>query len=405
MMIDTPRTVRPAMALAWLIVMSLCGCMTAPTTMDLPAPARSGEPERMNESAAVIRGSGSDENSSMVAPVINLFGELDGVARPPGAQRGSAGFQQHTFATEGYDSDVSVDPQGKWLAFASTRHAEHTDIYLQRVDGTSVTQLTNDAANDAFPTFSPDGKRIAFSSTRSGDWDLYVMDTDGRNIIQVTSGPGQDLHPSFSPDGSRLAYCSMPARGDEWELWVVNLTTREKKMIGPGLFPCWSPARDGDRIAFQRARQRGSRWFSLWTLDLVDGEARRMTEVAVSPNAAIVSPAWSPDGRRLSFATVVDPAQVRASDGKPAGQQDVWVIDADGGNRARISDGRGANLSPWWSANNRIFFISDRGGSENVWSARIDGATGYTAEASPAPAPAPALEAVASPDVGDALHH
>jgi len=77
------------------------------------------------------------------------------------------------------------------------------------------------------------------------------------------------------------------------ELWTVDLASGEKRMIGFGLFPVGR--RQGSRqIAFQRARQRGSRWFSLWTLDLVDGEARRITEVAVSANAAIVSPCWSP---------------------------------------------------------------------------------------------------------------
>ena len=78
-------------------------------------------------------------------------------------------------------------------------------------------------------------------------------------------------------------------------------------MIGYGLFPSWSPSRDGDRIAFQRPRQRGSRWFSLWTLDLVNGEATRVTEVVLSSNAAVLSPTWSPDGKRLAFATIMEP--------------------------------------------------------------------------------------------------
>ena len=115
-------------------------------------------------------------------------------------------------------------------------------------------------------------------------------------------------------------------------------------MIGYGLFPSWSPDKGVDRIAFQRARQRGSRWFSLWTLDLIDGEARRMTEVAVSSNAAIVSPCWSPDGSGWrSRPSIVEPAQPRERQGPPpVGQQDVWAIDADGGNRQRPgSDGNG----------------------------------------------------------------
>jgi Tol biopolymer transport system component len=144
-----------------------------------------------------------------------------------------------------------------------------------------------------------------------------------------------------------------------------------------------------DRIAYQRPRQRGGRWFSLWTIDLIEGEGRRMTEVAASTNAAIVSPCWSPDGRRLAFATVLDPARAATSGrkGRPAGKgaaaqvesrtrQDIWTIDADGGNRQRLTDGNGTNLSPCWAADNRIYFISDRGGAECVWSVHTDGAKG-----------------------------
>jgi Tol biopolymer transport system component len=329
-------------------------------------------------------------------PVVNIFGEIDGQQAKTRADGGDFGFQQHTSADEGYDADVNIDPTGKWLVYASTRHNARPEIYLQRVDGTSVTQLTSDPSENAQPCFSPDGKTVAFCSTRAGSWDLYTMDIDGRNVVQITSGPSQDMHPSFSPDGSRLVYSSISARSGQWELWVVTLATREKKMIGHGLFPSWSPEKGVDRIAFQRARQRGSRWFSLWTLDLADGEARRITEVAVSSNAAIISPCWSPDGKRLAFATVVDPAQTNK--GKPRGQQDIWVIDADGGNRQRLTDGTATCLIPCWSTDHRVYFVSDRDGRENVWSVRTDPASVWPVAAghgkeTPAAAPAAAASA------------
>jgi TolB protein len=305
------------------------------------------------------------------APVVNVFGEFDGAERGVAGGAGKSGVQQHTFVSEGYDADVSVDPSGKFLVFSSTRHCEHPEIYVQRVDGNSVTQLTSDTADDAHPTFSPDGKQVAFCSTRSGNWDIYVMDSDGRNAVQITNSPAHDIHPSFSPDGTRLVYCSTGGRSEQWELWVANLTTGEKRMIGYGLFPTWAPDKSVDRIAYQRARQRGSRWFSVWTCDLVDGEARRVTEVAVSTNAAVIAPSWSPDGRKLAFATVIDPARtvnVKAAEG----QRDIWTVNADGTNRRRLTDGNASNLQPFWTVDNRVYFISDRGGSECVWSVRAD---------------------------------
>jgi TolB protein len=311
-------------------------------------------------------------------PPVNVFGEFGNESAMPVTQLSEASFQQHTIVDDGADCDVSVSPDGKWLLFASTRHSDAPDIYVQKVDGVSVVQLTSDAADDAFPTFSPDGRHIAFSSTRNGNWDVYVMDSDGRNVMQVTSGPTQDLHPSFAPDGNRLVYCSGGSRSGQWELWTVDLNSGEKRMIGYGLFPTWCPNPQVDRIAFQKARQRGTRWFSVWTLDLVDGEARNVTEVAVSSNSAVVAPAWSPDGKRIAFGTIVDPA--RMTEGRPQGQQDIWTVNADGTNRHRLTDGNGINLSPAWSRDGRVYFISNRGGADSVWSVRADPSQTLTAD-------------------------
>lgn len=305
--------------------------------------------------------------TEQTAPALNVFGELDGhqfLSRPAS----EVNFQQHTWADEGTDNDVATDPKGQWIVFSSTRNSSRANLYMQKVDGQAVIQLTSENADDAYPVFSPDGKKIAFCSTRGGNWDIYTMDTDGRHVVQVTNTPAQEIHPTFSPDGTRLAYCAM-SKGNQWEIWTVDLSSGERRMVGYGLFPQWSPSREKDQIAFQKARARGSRWFSLWTLDLVDGEARRVTEVTVSNNSAIVSPCWSPDGSHLSFATIVEPAQTNG--GKPTGQQDIWTIKADGSDRHRVTDGNGVCASPYWACDNRIFFISNRSGHENIWSARV----------------------------------
>ena len=374
-------------ALCWCGVLALAGLTGCTMRPDGPPP---GMPQDDTEAF-------TDDVSAQV----NVFGEVGGARRGPGIPIGDQGFTQHTFVDEGYDADENVSPDGKWLLFDSTRHSEHAGIYLQKVDGTAVTKLSSDDSDNAYPAFSPDGRQIAFCSTRSGTWNLYVMDTEGRNVVTVTTGNTQCVHPSFSPDGTRLVYSALGLRSEQWELWTVDLASGEKRQIGYGFMPSWSPDRGVDRIAFQRARQRGSRWFSLWTLDLIDGEAHRVTEVAVSPNAAIVSPSWSPDAKRLVFATIVDPNHSGTGSAIGAnhrrGEQDIWTISTDGTDRRRLTDGNGINLSPVWSKDNQIYFVSDRSGAECIWSVRPEMRPLVTASAAPTSATPPAAAGADAP--------
>ena len=249
----------------------------------------------------------------------------------------------------------------------SPRHREASDIYRQRVGGESVTQLTDDPGNDVMPTLSPDGRSIAFASDRGGNWDIYLMDANGGPAVQLTHDRTHDLHPSFSPDGKRLVYCSFGERTGQWEMVVIDIDNpATKQYLGHGLFPQWSPA--DDTIVFQRARERGTRWFSIWTVELnTDGEAGSPTEIAWSSEHACITPSWSPDGSAVVFCTVGDPEA--DSQGDQPLDSDVWLVNVDGTGRTRLTTGRFANLQPTWSADNTVYFVSNRGreGVENIW--------------------------------------
>jgi TolB protein len=276
-----------------------------------------------------------------------------------------------SFTTEGNDFDPDVDPSGQWLVYASTRHRETSDLYLKRIDGTAVTQLTADPANEVMPKFSPDGRRVAFASDKAGNWDIYIIDVEGGQPVQITNSPAHELHPSWSPDGRRLVYSTLGHQSGQWELVVVDVDNpATKRFVGYGLFPHWSPV--DNRIVFQRARERGTRWFSVWTIELDDaGEARRPTEIAAATNAACITPAWSPDGKHVAFCTVVNPG---TSDFSKPSQADVWIVSADGRHRANLTQSRFANLQPVWGPDGSVFFVSDRAklGVENVWALRPD---------------------------------
>ncbi|MEO1237973.1 MAG: DPP IV N-terminal domain-containing protein, partial [Planctomycetota bacterium] len=288
---------------------------------------------------------------------LHRFGELDPLRTPgsPGTPAASplddqGSLRRVTFTHEGADFDVEIDPTGRYLVYASTRHRQTADLYFQRVDGTAVTQLTTDPGNDVMPTLSPDGSQVAFASDRAGTWDIYLMDTDGGPAVKLTEDGAQNLHPSFSPDGRRLVYSSRGTQSGVWELVVIDVARpAHRQIIGHGLFPTWSPT--GDKIAYQRARERGSRWFSVWTVTITEqGEAVHPTEIAASSNAAIITPEWSPDGRSLVFCTVLDPT----TDSPAGSRADIWVSNADGSGRARLTHGSFGNLYPTWSPDGSI---------------------------------------------------
>lgn len=299
---------------------------------------------------------------------VGVFGEVAGMnPERMSAYQASENLVQITFTNEGSDFDPDIDRTGQWVAFASTRHRKNADIYIQKIGGTSVRQLTQSTGNDVMPCFSPDGRTVAFSSDRGGSWDLWLTTLDGGHARQLTNGPSQDIHPSFSPDGRRIVYSSWGARSGQWELWVVDVENpANKQHIGYGLFPKWSPT--DNRILFQKPRQRGQRWFSVWMIELEDGEARRPTELVASSNAAAITPTWSPDGRHVVFTTVSNPDNHQ---GAP-NHADIWLMDVDGKRRVNLTQNRYANLQPIWSVDGTIYFVSNRGagGVETIWALR-----------------------------------
>ncbi len=298
---------------------------------------------------------------------IRMFGEIDDGDQGKYFTRSALSLRQHSFTEVGGDFDPDLDSQGRRVVFASTRHNTKPDLYIKSVQGVAVTQLTSDPSGDVQPVFSPDDTKVAFASNRGGNWDVWIIGGDGGQPVQVTSTPADEMHPSWSPDGSKLAYCSLPEGGGQWELWVVDaVASGTPRFIGYGLFPEWSPV--DNTIIFQRARERGSRWFSIWTLTLIDGEPRYPTELAASAHHAMILPTWSQNGRMVAFASTENAPSTVGTSAMAEGAFDIWMMDANGGGKARLTDGYTLNYAPVFSPDGRIYFTSSRQGYENIWS-------------------------------------
>lgn len=87
------------------------------------------------------------------------------------------------------------------IAFMSDRDGNDQiyEIYIMNVDGSGQVRLTNNPAIDVFPSFSPDGSKIAFASYRDGNAEIYIMNVDGSEQVRLTNNPAVDTSPSFSP--------------------------------------------------------------------------------------------------------------------------------------------------------------------------------------------------------------
>jgi Tol biopolymer transport system component len=104
---------------------------------------------------------------------------------------------------------------------------------------------------------------------------------------------------------------------------------------------------------------------SIWTVDFEQNSARHLTSVFSSDDFAGINPTWSPDGRKIAFATV---GKSRAKAGVMNEADDVWVVGDDGMNPTRLTSASASDGMPRWSKNGRITFVSDRSGSPRLWS-------------------------------------
>lgn len=148
--------------------------------------------------------------------------------------------------TQAWDSSPCWSPDGKRIAFQSSRDGNN-EIYIMAADGSGQVNLTRNAAGDVSPAWSPDGSKIAFVSDRDGDEDIYIMDADGLNQKKVLDLSGEDKSPAWSPDGQYIAFHS--DEDGDFEIYVVNAD-------GTGLvqltdhynfdgFPSWQPSPSG----------------------------------------------------------------------------------------------------------------------------------------------------------------
>ncbi|HEX6744883.1 MAG TPA: hypothetical protein VF087_11720, partial [Solirubrobacteraceae bacterium] len=276
-----------------------------------------------------------------------------------------------------------------YLAYGSNRTGSQfsDDIYVSPLDAETPKQLTFRRADDGQPAWSPDGRRLAFKTAQFGSNQLAVINADGSGETLLTRtfrfSEGQ---PAWSPDATKLLYRRTPENplvqnADIWSLDVAGsapdptqpVTTPVLLRTGDERYPSYSP--DGTQIVFRGdldlAEPSGDE--EIYVMDADGTNVRQLTSNGDFDSA----PSWSPDGTEIAFekaAAGTFVPGVPAEPGKEAEEKDIYVMRADGTHVRRLTDSPGLDEGPVWSPDGtKIAFSSDRDGQQEIYVMDADG--------------------------------
>ena len=197
--------------------------------------------------------------------------------------------------------------------------------------------------------------RIAFTSNELNGWisDLWVMDGDGGSPVNLTNDQAYNLSPTWSPDGQRIAFARTNSFGPgpiipgsnsedstDWDLWAIDADGGNLVQLTQGpsqdIRPAWSP--DGRRIAYASIDEEDTFAADLWVMDADGSNLVQLTpDYTDADSTYALRPAWSPDGRRIAYSFIRD------------GNVDIWVMDADGENPVNLTASSESESAPSWS--------------------------------------------------------
>lgn len=264
-----------------------------------------------------------------------------------------------------FDADPSFSPDGKRVAFLSDLSG-NPDIYTMDVDGKNLTQLTDHPAWDSFPVFAPDGTQLLFLSNRDSDsLHVYVKNlNDDTPPVRLTDFSGiQGFRAKcWSPDGTQIIFSSDVSGKDQ--IVLMNVEPYKSKLFladqaADIQFPRISP--DGSKLVYQA--RLADRSVELRLMEMGSKKTQVLYKTpAELPPAFAMSPSWAPDGSHIAFCA------------KTTQNADIYTINIDGSGLRQLTDDPAPDMSPAYSADGReIFFARDFYGQPKLFRMKADG--------------------------------
>jgi Tol biopolymer transport system component len=239
-----------------------------------------------------------------------------------------------------YDQEPAWSPDGSRIAFMRSYFiGEIIQIYVMKADGTAKTQLTHLPGISLSPSWSPDGSRIVFlyDEDLDGLAEIYTMAADGSDLRPVTSTGTNHISPKWSPAGDRILFSAAESADSEsdYDLYTVRPDGTDLRRVaalpGDQLDPDWSP--NGGQIVLATAYPRETPYRVV--LHKLNANGTGLVSLGVSGYA----PVWSPDGTRIAYQAWP------ASEGRTF---DLATIRPDGSDFVYLDNDVGNEGSPSW---------------------------------------------------------
>ena len=234
----------------------------------------------------------------------------------PGSKLTHPRFSYPTWSPDGTRILYETSVTGNWEIWMM-------DLQGLAVSGGALTRLTDNGHLDRMPSWSPDGKTIAFISDRDGDYEVFTMNADGSGQTQITHDDVPAIHPYWSPDGRQIVYNRLVRDKRVYEIRLMNRDgSADAAILSDDELNSYAQiSPDGARVVFDKWYANDENNGEIFVMLLETGALTRLTENDTYDGY----PTWHPDGRRIIYSSRVD------------GQFKLFSICADGRDRLQLT--------------------------------------------------------------------